>query len=250
MTRILLLGGTTEASHLARLLADAGIDAIFSYAGRTHVPRTQPLQQRIGGFGGADGLAAYIGQHGISHVVDATHPFAANISLNAIRACTERATPLLALQRPPWQAEAQDKWLNVADYRGAAAALPDGGARVFLAIGRQNLDPFAEKANRYLLRLVDRPEHELPLADAHAVIARGPFSVDDDLALMARFRVTHLVAKNAGGMAARAKLLAARRLAVPVVMIERPRMPQRQIVDRAEEVLDWLHHPASARRGV
>src|SRR5690606_25742976 len=154
MTRVLLLGGTTEASQLARALAAAGIDAVFSYAGRTGAPVEQPLPTRIGGFGGPEGLVRCLREEGITHVVDATHPFAARMSRNAVEACGTANVPLCASDRAPWAAGPGDDWRHVPDIAGAVAALPDAPAPVFLAIGRQNLEPFTAKPqHRYLLRL-------------------------------------------------------------------------------------------------
>ena len=238
-----MLGGTTEASALAKQLAVAGRDAVFSYAGRTARPASQPLRMRQGGFGGVAGLVEYLRTEQISHVVDATHPFAAQMSANAVAACAEAGVQLCALERLPWQAGAGDEWVIVADMAGAVAALPEQGARVFLAIGKQNLDGFAAKpGNHYLLRLVDAPEAALPLPDCTVVVARGPFDADADQALMAQHGITHVVAKNAGGIGAEAKLHAARALGLPVVMIDRPKVPDRRILRRVDEVMTWLDH--------
>lgn len=244
MNRVLLLGGTSEASALARTLAAEGVDAVFSYAGRTEAPVAQPLPTRIGGFGGVEGLAVYLRAERITHLIDATHPFAARMSRNAIAACTTTGVPLIAFERAPWRAGPGDNWLSVNDTDEAVAALPDAPARVFLAIGKQTLAPFAEKPqHHYLLRLVDRPEAALPLPDAEAVIARGPFSEADDLALLTDHRIGWIVAKNAGGAGAEAKLVAARRLGLPVVLIDRPKLPDRAVARTVEEVMDWLAHP-------
>jgi precorrin-6A/cobalt-precorrin-6A reductase len=242
MTRILLLGGTTEASRLARILADAGMDAVFSYAGRTDAPVAQPLPTRIGGFGGVEGLGRFLRSEGISHVVDATHPFAAEMSRNAAAACAEAGIALAALQRAPWVAGPADRWTHVPDIAGAVAALPDTPARVFLAIGKLHLAEFgARPQHHYLLRLVD-PPGALPLPDAQAVIARGPFDLAGDLALLRDHRISHIVAKNAGGEGARAKLDAARELALPVILIDRPPLPERLIFQAPDAVLRWLGH--------
>lgn len=250
MTRLLLLGGTTEASQLAEALAARGVEAVFSYAGRTDAPKAQPLPQRVGGFGGVPGLVEYLRAGGFTHVVDATHPFAAQMSAHAVAACAEAGVPLIALERPAWQAGPGDDWLGVADVEGAVTALPDAGARVFLAIGKQTLEPFAVKpGNFYLLRLVDPPEGALPLARAEAVIARGPFTVEGDVALMRDQGITHVVAKNAGGAGAEAKLVAARALGVRVVMIDRPAIPARRVVGTVGAVLDWLDHSGTASEG-
>ena len=244
-----MLGGTTEASAMARALHAAGVDAVFSYAGRTAAPVAQPLPTRIGGFGGADGLAEYLRLHAISQVIDATHPFAAQISRNAVAACAATQTPLIVLQRPAWSPDPQDRWSLVADTAAAVAALPDAPARVFLAIGKQTLDVFAAKPqHHYLLRLVDAPDAPLPLPDCAVIIERGPFTTAGDTALMQRHAITHIVAKNAGGTGAQAKLEASRALRLPVILIERPEMPPRRIVAEVAQVMDWLHH--SARLGV
>ncbi len=250
MTRVLVLGGTTEATALARSLADARIPAIFSYAGRTAEPTRQPLETRVGGFGGAQGLAAYLRRENISHVVDATHPFAATMSLNAIAACAETATPLLALERPPWTRGAGDNWFMAADIETAVAALPDAPARVFLAIGRQNLQAFGAKPQHsYLLRVVDPLSPEaasaLPFRDVAIVVDKGPFSEAGDTELLVKHGITHLVAKNSGGAGASAKLAAARALSLPVIMIERPALPMRNTVSSVDEVMDWLSHTAN-----
>lgn len=238
-----MLGGTTEASALAKQLAVAGRDAVFSYAGRTARPASQPLPMRQSGFGGVAGLVEYLRTEGITHVVDATHPFAARMSANAVAACGEAGVALCALERPPWQAGEGDNWISVADMQGAVDALPKDGARVFLAIGKQNLDIFAAKpGNHYLLRLVDAPDGALPLPDSTVVVARGPFEAAGDQALMQQHGITHVVAKNAGGMGAEAKLQAARTLGVPIVMIDRPQVPERQILGTVGEVMTWLDH--------
>ncbi|KIC39674.1 cobalt-precorrin-6A reductase [Leisingera sp. ANG-M7] len=246
MTRILLLGGTTEASRLAKTLAGAGIDAVFSYAGRTSKPVSQPLPTRVGGFGGVEGLGEYLKTECITHVVDATHPFAAQMSTNAVHACVAAGVPLCAFERPPWQVGEGDQWVHTDSIEGAVAALPQTPVRVFLAIGKQNLTQFAAKPqHHYLLRLVDAPGAELPLPNTTVEIARGPFDVAGDTALMQHHGITHIVAKNAGGAGAAAKLTAARTLGLPVVMIGRPKVPERSILGSVAGVMAWLSHPGA-----
>ena len=223
----------------------AGRQAVFSYAGRTARPAEQPLPCRIGGFGGVSGLVNYLRREGITHVVDATHPFAAQMSTNAVRACAEAGVGLVAFERPAWQSNPGDHWVHVADMAGAVAALPEAGARVFLAIGKQHVAEFAAKPNNhYLLRLVDAPEAPLSLPDANVVVARGPFEATGDEALMRQHKITHIVAKNAGGAGAEAKLSAARTLSLPVVMIDRPKVPARPVRGTVAEVMRWLEHGA------
>jgi precorrin-6A/cobalt-precorrin-6A reductase len=243
--RVLVLGGTTEASRLARALADLGADAVFSYAGRTASPVAQPLPTRIGGFGGVEGLIAYLRSEGIGAVIDATHPFAAQMSRNVVAACAATGVPLAALERDGWQAGPGDRWIHVPDIAGAVAALPEAPARVFLAIGRQNLEAFAQVPHMYLLRLVDPAP--APLPQAEVVIDRGPFDVAGDTALLRRYAITHVVSKNAGGAGAEAKLVAARMLGLPVILIDRPHVPARRCCRSVGEVLAWLH---DAERGV
>lgn len=245
MTRALILGGTGDANRLAEAISRANIDAVYSYAGRTRIPLPHALPTRIGGFGGVEGLAAFLRQERITHVVDATHPFAAEISRHAIEACAVTKTALVALQRAPWTRTDRDRWREVADLDGAAAALPDAPARVFLAIGRQHLAPFAAKPQHsYLLRFVDAPDAALPLPNAEVVISRGPFTLDGDRDLMRARRIECVVARNAGGDGARAKIDAARELELPVIMIARPLLPERARVERIADVLAWLGHEA------
>lgn len=243
--RVLLLGGTTEASQIGRALAGAGVAGVYSYAGRTTTPVAQSLPTRVGGFGGVDGLADYIKHEQITHVIDATHPFASQISRHAVDACAKTATPLIAYLREPWVAGPGDDWRNVATVEEAAAALPDHPARIFLAIGRQHLASFARQLQHfYLLRLVDKPATALPLPDAEIVLARGPFTVEGDLALLRDHRITHIVARNAGGEGAKAKLDAARGLGLPVIMIDQPNLPERKVAQSVEQVMHWLTHSA------
>ncbi len=247
--RVLLLGGTTEASRMAKTLVQAGVDAVFSYAGRTNAPVAQPLPTRVGGFGGVAGLRTFLESEHITHVIDATHPFAAGMSGNAFGACTKLNLPLIRLERPAWKAGVGDNWTMVASVEHMPAALPDTPARVFLAIGKQQIGLFATKPqHHYLLRLVDLPEEKLPLPDANVVISRGPFDVAGDTFLMREHAITHVVAKNSGGTGARAKLDAARILGLPVLMADRPVLPGDNIAVNEAQVLAWLGH--NTDRGV
>jgi precorrin-6A/cobalt-precorrin-6A reductase len=242
-TKLLILGGTTEASALAQAVARAGFDAVFSYAGRVAKPKEQPLPTRVGGFGGVDGLATYLRDNSITHVVDATHPFAAQMSWNAYHACAQEGVALIALTRPAWQAQAGDDWLHVADIEGAVAALDGAEKRVLLALGKLNLPAFAAQSqHHYILRLVDQPEVAPAVPHHTVVVARGPFDVAGDRALMEQHGVEVVVCKNAGGLGAEAKLHAARALSIPVIMIDRPDLPPRAAVATPEAVLAWVNN--------
>lgn len=236
----LILGGTTEASRLAAALAGAGLPAILSYAGRTEAPRAQPVPTRIGGFGGPEGLADYLRHEHIARVIDATHPFAAQISRNAITACAATGIPIMALERPAWTPGPEDRWTTAPDVETAAARLSGPPQRVFLAIGRQHLAAFAGQRHHYLLRLVDPPPAP-PLPDCTVELARGPFDAAADRALLERHRITLIVAKNAGGAGAEAKLAAARALGLPVLLIDRPGIPPRPVTASVEQALRWVH---------
>jgi len=242
MTRALILGGTSDASQLAAEIARAGFDAVYSYGGRTRAPAEQPLPTRIGGFGGASGLADYMRREGITHVIDATHPFAAEMSRNAVAACAETGTRLIALERTPWAKTPGDNWIEVGDVNAAVTALPELPAKVFLAIGRQHIAPFATKSQHaYTLRFVDPPEAPLPFA-ADVIVSRGPFTLDGELEMLRTRGVMWIVARNSGGDGARAKIDAARTLGLPVIMIARPELPERQRVESVAEIMQWLGH--------
>lgn len=253
MPNILLLGGTTEASALARLLAASGMTAMLSYAGRTENPRPQPIPTRIGGFGGVSGLAAYLRANCVTHLVDATHPFAATMSANAVEAARIAGVPHAVLNRPAWEPVAGDDWTYAPDIAGAVDALAGPPRRVMLALGRMHVEAFAARPqHHYLLRFVDAPDLPPALPRHTLVIDRGPFSVADDTRLLRDHAIDLVVCKNAGGSGAAAKLAAARDLGLPVLMIERPVLPTRTEFHQPGEVLDWIAHAASfgTERGV
>jgi precorrin-6A/cobalt-precorrin-6A reductase len=229
---------------LAAEVARARIDAVYSYGGRTRAPADQPLPTRIGGFGGVSGLADYIRRERITHVIDATHPFAAEMSRHAVQACAQTGTPLIALERAPWTKAPGDTWIEVADVTAALAALPETPAKMFLAIGRQHIAPFASKPQHtYTLRFVDPPEAPLPFA-ADVIVSRGPFTFDGELEMMRTRGIAWIVARNSGGDGARAKIDAARMLGLPVIMIARPKLPERLRVESVAEIMQWLGHRA------
>ena len=226
---------------MAQTLADHALPATLSYMGRVERPKPQPIPVRIGGFGGVEGLCTHLRDHQITHVIDATHPFAAQMSANAIAACAQTGTPLAALTRPAWQPQAGDRWQSVPDIPAAVAALKGPPRRVMLAIGRMHLAEFAaQPQHHYLLRLVDAPQSPPPLPNHTTIVDRGPFDIERDMALMRDHAIDIIIAKNAGGTGSVAKLHAARALKLPVLMIERPALPPRLELTRPEQVLDWI----------
>jgi len=238
--RILILGGTAEARELAAELVAAGADVLSSLAGRVRQPRLPDGPVRIGGFGGAEGLASFLRAEGITAVVDATHPFAGTITASAARAAAQAGVPLLVLRRPEW--ETAPSWDLVADIGAAAAAVAAWpGESVFLTTGRRDLDVFAaDDRHRFLVRAVDPPDGPVP-PRMTLVLDRGPYTVEGESALMREHGVGLLVTKNSGGLMTAAKLTAARDLGVPVVMVRRPPLPEASAaVTTVAAAVQWI----------
>jgi precorrin-6A/cobalt-precorrin-6A reductase len=251
----MILGGTSEAAALAAHVAAAAPDlsALVSLAGRTSAPRPLALPMRVGGFGGADGLAQFLRESNVKAVVDATHPFAAIMPFNAETACRLAGVPLVALRRPEWTPVAGDGWLAVPDMAAAARALGDQPKRVLLTIGRQELAAFGSAPHHgYVARMIEEPEPDHRLAELKLVRARGPFALADEIDLMRREAIETVVAKNAGGAATEAKLAAARTLGLPVVMVARPAKPDVPLVETVDAAIGWLndHGILPTERGV
>ncbi|MGW0945297.1 cobalt-precorrin-6A reductase [Streptomyces sp. NPDC002623] len=228
MTRhVLVLGGTTEARELAAALtALPGLRVTTSLAGRVTRPGPVAGDVRIGGFGGAEGLADWLREQRVDAVVDATHPFAAGITANAARAAAATGLPLVVLRRPGWRPGAGDRWHEVASLRSAAELLPRVGRRVLLTTGRLGLAAFAHLDGlHFVVRSVEPPAPPMP-SDVRLVLARGPFTVADERALLREHRIDVVVTKDSGGAATAAKLHAARALGLPVVVVRRPSPPE------------------------
>ncbi|TFV52746.1 cobalt-precorrin-6A reductase [Blastococcus sp. TF02A-35] len=238
-SRVLVLGGTGEARRLAAALVDDGVDVLTSLAGRVADPVLPAGEVRVGGFGGAEGLGDWLRAHPVRAVVDATHPFAAVMTASAARAAEATGTPLLRLQRPGWTPQPGDDWRWVGSLREAADAVAGFGS-VFLTTGRQGLRAFADLPGRCLVRSVDPPEPPLP-ARTTVVLARGPFTVGAELALMREHAVEVVVTKDSGGHLTEAKLTAARQLEIPVVLVRRPPLPPGvATAATVEEALAWV----------
>jgi precorrin-6A/cobalt-precorrin-6A reductase len=249
--RVLILGGTAEARALASALAELpGVQAVSSLAGRVAEPALPAGEVRIGGFGGAAGLAEWLVTERVDAVVDATHPFAATISWSAARAVADAGLPILALRRPAWQQQPGDDWYRHPSAAAAAEAL--GGLpveRVFLTTGRSGLAPFAGLDRHwFLIRSIEAPRPPLPPRH-QLVLARGPFSVADEIALMGEHRIQVLVTKDSGGPLTAAKLVAARELGLPVLLIERPALPDLPAVATVGAARDWVAGLAAGTSG-
>ncbi|MDE1992714.1 MAG: cobalt-precorrin-6A reductase [Rhizobiaceae bacterium] len=253
-TRILILGGTTEARSLAGALASRPeLDVLLSLAGRTADPAEQPVPGRVGGFGGAEGLSRYLRDEAFDLLVDATHPFAARISANAAEAIKAAGIPALALRRPAWIAVEGDRWISVRSIAEAIKELGSSPLRVFLAIGRQEAHHAdAAPIHHYLVRSVDPVDPPLDAAGVTYLHTRGPFRLEDEMALLRQHRIDVIVTKNSGGSATHAKIEAARALDIRVIMVERATVADMPAVETVEAALAEIDHLVSSlmKRGV
>ena len=249
--KVLILGGTSEARALAeRLTGDARYEVLLSFAGRTRSLQLPAAPYRVGGFGGAEGLAAFLREQGFHALVDATHAFAAQMSRNAVAAAAASGIAFVRLGWPAWRAEPGDRWIDVLDMPSAAAAIGGEPQRVFLTIGRLEVAAFRSAPQHdYLIRAVDDFDPELPRA--RVLTARGPFALEAELELMQRERIEVVVSKNAGTPSTYAKIVAARRLDLPVIMLQPPQLPAAASAGSAEEIAAWLaaHVPSEIQRG-
>lgn len=238
--RVLVLGGTTEGRVLGQRLArDARFDVLVSFAGRTESLQRPDVPHRIGGFGGVAGLAEFLERERFAALVDATHPFAAQMSANAVAAAEIAKVPLIRLERDAWVEAPGDRWVPVADMAAAAAALGAEPRRVFLSVGRTEVGAFtAAPQHDYLVRAVDMFDPGLPRA--RVIAARGPFLLDAEIDLLQRERIEVMVSKSSGTDATYAKIEACRTLGLPVIMVERPKLPAARLARTLAEVERWL----------
>ena len=228
-----MLGGTAEARAL---VAELGTEVVLSLAGATQKPMALP--HRVGGFGGARGLSDYLIAQGFTGMIDATHPFAAQMSQNACDAAQSAGLPLLRLERPPWPSA--PTWHEVPDLPSAAATVPSG-ARVFLSTGSQSFAPFLARDDIWCLtRSIEAPAKAPPRGEA--LLQRPPFTFEHELALMQRYKIDHLVSKNAGGAATEAKIKAAEALGIQVIMVKRPQLPAALTVETVAEAVKWVEN--------
>jgi precorrin-6A/cobalt-precorrin-6A reductase len=218
--KILILGGTTEARELAERLVALGHQVTTSLAGRTQRPAIPAGDLRVGKFGGVPGLVGYLRAVGVERLVDATHPYAGLISINAVAASQQSGVPLVRLMRPAWVEPPGAGWISVASLKDAADALPSG-ATALITTGHEELETLLERDDcRFVVRVIEEPEIAMP-RHAKLIVSRPPYGLENEIALFRREGVTHLVTKNSGGEATAAKLEAARALGVQVVMIAR-----------------------------
>jgi precorrin-6A/cobalt-precorrin-6A reductase len=241
--RLLILAGTTEAARIARSTVDTfgnRIEVISSFAGRLHTPPAVSGDVRVGGFGGAEGMADYLRTEKIDGVIDATHPFAADISHHGAAACRITGTPRLMVVRPPWQPTPGDNWICAPDLQNAARLSAENTRRAFLATGSGSASHFSGLTTvRFLVRVFEPPERPLPIDDYMVVVARPPFTVDREVALMRAFEIEALVCKQSGGPTD-AKLAAARELKIPVIMVQRPPIPDGAVVNSVDHTIQWV----------
>ncbi len=220
---------------------ERGFEIVSSLAGRVRDPLLPAGEVRIGGFGGVDGLRTWLSDNRIEAIVDATHPFAGGITAHAAAAAASLRLPILHVRRPGWTPRQGDRWIRVPDLPAAARAVAGLGDRIFLTIGRQGVPAFAELTGQwFLIRAIDPPEGALPPRH-ELLLARGPFAVADETALLNDRRIDALVTKDSGGAQTEAKLDAARTLGLPVVVVDRPPLPEgARSVETAAAAWDWL----------
>ena len=242
MKRVLILGGTGDAAQLAaQAVALPGVEVITSLAGRVRQPMAPAGRMRLGGFGGAAGLVDYVREQHIDLLIDATHPFATHMSHHAATAAQACGLLHLMLVRPPWEPVSGDRWLAVESIAAAVTVLPGVARRVFLTIGRQELAAFAPLQDLwFLMRMIDPPGPDTPVPPGMVVLERGPFTLEDERQLLQTYAIEAIVSKNSGGDATYAKMIAARELGLPVVMIQRPPMPAGEQVADVEHAIAWL----------
>jgi len=244
MKKVLILGGTGDAVKLAaKLVTIPQIEVISSLAGRTKKPAALVGQVRIGGFGGAEGLANYLQQNSIDILIDATHPCAGQITHNGAIASHIANIPHLMLVRPQWERVTGDEWIEVESVEAAAKAIPESANRIFITSGRQQLEPFLQRSQVYpdtwyLMRSIDPPDIKLP--NSKMLLDRGPFSLEQERQLLREYQIEAIVSKNSGGDATYAKIIAARELGIPIVMVQRPARPEGEKVTSIEEAIAWL----------
>ncbi|WP_373541245.1 cobalt-precorrin-6A reductase [Chamaesiphon sp.] len=251
MKRLLILGGTGDAVRLANLAIDLpGLVAITSLAGRTSAPKSLVGDVRSGGFGGEAGLVKYLQTEQIDLLIDATHPFAAQMSRTAATAATTVGIPRLMLLRPGWTRSPEDKWIEVESVEAAVQVIPASAQRIFITIGRQQLAPFATLTDKWcLMRSIDPPDPRISLPPGKLLLDRGPFHLEGERELLREYQIQAIVSKNSGGDATYAKIIAARELGLPVIMVRRPMVPDGEIVTDVAGAVEWLIDRLSIRFG-
>lgn len=238
--KILLLAGTSEARDLSKALVARGHEVVASLAGATRAPRDLGCEMRVGGFGGEAGFRDWLRDHPVDLLVDATHPFATQITERAARVCAEIGLPYLQVRRAAWEPEAQDRWVFIDRPEQAVEVIPDA-SRVFLATGRQTLERFGGLSSCYLIcRQIDPPNGPFPFQNGEFRVGRPPFSIEDEVRLFTELSIDWLVVKNAGGDMSRSKLDAARQMGMPVLMINRTPPPNGPIAADVDAALEWI----------
>jgi precorrin-6A/cobalt-precorrin-6A reductase len=242
MLRVLILGGTGDAGELvARVANITEVEAIASLAGRTSTPHTPLGNVRVGGFGGAAGLADYLRTENIDVLIDATHPFASQISFNAAEAALQAGIPRLMFNRPAWEKVEGDNWLEVENHQEAAKVLENQAKRVFLTIGRQEIGAFAYLQDIwFLMRMIDPPNPNSIIPQGLILCDRGPFSLENERKILHKYQIDTIVSKNSGGDATYPKIIAARELGTKVVMVKRPPVPVGEQVADIDSAVKWL----------
>jgi precorrin-6A/cobalt-precorrin-6A reductase len=243
MTKILIIGGTSEAKNLHNMLQEKKISTILSYAGLTENSYKEEKDIRVGGFGGAMGMSAFIEDKGITHILDASHPFSKNITVNSLLAAQLQKIDYLGFERPKWERQNGDTWKLVSDTNKAIKLIQETD-RVFVTIGSKEIRFLNRKPKPfYLIRMINEPEQKMLLDRFKLIFDQGPFTFEQELELMKEFSINKLISKNSGSNAVVEKINAARKLGIEVIMIERPTLPQRKIFTNENQVLQFFSNP-------
>ena len=256
MKKILILGGSSEAFSLAETLENnTDYKVISSLAGRTSIPRKPAGTYRTGGFGGSEGLVKYLTDENIHAIIDATHPFAEKITINASLAAKKTNCPIIHISRPEWQKQKNDNWIEVPTMQEAAKVIDAEHTPCFLTIGRLELSTFINRNDiQFLCRAIEPPKNTDPIKQSNRnpknedewpdnfkfIYAKGPYNYQDEKKLIKEHGIKCIVTKNSGGEKAKAKLDVAKDLNIPVIMIKRPPSPKGLIVKKTEDALKWL----------
>lgn len=239
--KILIIGGTQEANKLAEIFHNYNYNYIISYAGIVNKVFEKGLKKRIGGFGGKNGLIDYIEKNKVTHVVDASHPFSNKISHNTVNACRSLNIPIINFARKPWYKCKNDNWIRVKNFKESTRYLTGNPKRIFLAIGQKNLGFYKDYSHHfYLLRLIEKRNRLIFFPNYKCIISKGPFLVNEDIAILKKYKIDMVITKNSGGKGAYSKIIAARELQIPIVVISRPRGTSIKKVYDSNSVLEWI----------
>ena len=240
--KILIIGGTQEGNKLANYFKEHNLEYIISYAGVVEEVYKKKFKKRVGGFGGKIGIFNFIKQNKITHVIDASHPFSQKISLNTYNVCKSYNIPIITYTRKPWFERKNDNWIKVGDFNESADYLKGEAKNVFLAIGKKNLQVFKKYPQHcYLLRVINNQDINNLFPNQKCIAYNSKLNVEEEIKILKKYKIEVIVSKNSGGNLAYNKIIAARKLKIPVVIISRPKSLRSKKIYTLESLLEWLN---------